>query len=209
MRPALDSAGHQVPRTKPTCLLHTWRPYRWQPFTLVLHLHQHQSSRNQHLQYLAKNQSTQHCQSLITPGSDHPPVLEPHMVLSRLADLGPLWPASGLLRAVSVPKSSRVFPDLHAGPCRQFLFGLDKAPCPARFGSFLTGSSEFFIFSGLVLRLLGVMFTSLLDLYRASRSCHEVLNELIVEALLSTLKSCINTKLQNRHARTNLVYQVG
>jgi hypothetical protein len=41
----------------------------------------HQSSRNLHLQYLAKNQSTQHCQSLITPGSDHPPVLKPHMVL--------------------------------------------------------------------------------------------------------------------------------
>jgi hypothetical protein len=33
------------------------------------------------LQYLAKNQPTQRCQSLITQGSDHPPVLEPHMVL--------------------------------------------------------------------------------------------------------------------------------
>jgi hypothetical protein len=50
--------------------------------TLVLHLHQHQSSHNLHLQYLAKNQSTQHCQSLITPGNDYPPVLEPHVVLS-------------------------------------------------------------------------------------------------------------------------------
>jgi hypothetical protein len=39
------------------------------------------SSRNLHLQYLAKNQSTQRCQSLIRPGSDQPPVLEPHMVL--------------------------------------------------------------------------------------------------------------------------------
>jgi hypothetical protein len=29
----------------------------------------------------------------------------------------------------------------------------------------------------------------------ASRSCHEVLNELIPEVLFSTLKSCINTKL--------------
>jgi hypothetical protein len=27
---------------------------------------------------LAKSQSTQRCQSLITPGSDHPPVLKPH-----------------------------------------------------------------------------------------------------------------------------------
>jgi hypothetical protein len=49
---------------------------------LVLHLHQHQSSRNLHLQYLAKNQSTQRCQPLITQESDHPLVLEPHMVLN-------------------------------------------------------------------------------------------------------------------------------
>jgi hypothetical protein len=33
------------------------------------------------VQYLGKNQSTQRCQSLITQGSDHPPVLEPHLVL--------------------------------------------------------------------------------------------------------------------------------
>jgi hypothetical protein len=57
-------------------------------------------------------------------------------------------------------------------------------------------SSEFVIFSGWVLGLLGVVFTSLLDFYRASRSCHEVLDELILEVLLSTLKPCINTKLQ-------------
>jgi hypothetical protein len=133
---------------------------------------------------------------------------------ARPVGLGrPAWahfgPTSGLLRRVSVPESSRVFPDLHVGPCHQFLFGLDEAPCPARFDNFLTGSSEFFIFLGLVLGLLGVMFTSSLDLYRASRSCDEVLNQLIPEVLLSTLKSCINTKLQNRHARTNLLYQGG
>jgi hypothetical protein len=81
MRPSLDPASHRVPRMKPTCLIHTWRPHRQRPFALVLHLHQHESSRNLHLQYLAKNQSTQRCQSLITQGSDHPPVLEPHMVL--------------------------------------------------------------------------------------------------------------------------------
>jgi hypothetical protein len=86
MRPVLDPTGHQVPRTKPTCLLHTWRPHRQRPFALVLHLHQHETSRNLHLQYLAKNQSTQHYQSLITPGSDHPPVLEPHMVLNLPLD---------------------------------------------------------------------------------------------------------------------------
>jgi hypothetical protein len=102
-----------------------------------------------------------------------------------------------------VLESSRVFPDMHVGPCHQFLFALDEAPCPARFGSFLTGSSEFFIFSGLVPELLGVMFTSLLDLYQASRSCHEVLNELIPEVLLSTLKSCINTNSTTvMHKRT-------
>jgi hypothetical protein len=54
---------------------------RDRPFALVLHLHKHQSSRNLHLHYLAENQSTKHCQSLIAQGSDHPPILEPHMVL--------------------------------------------------------------------------------------------------------------------------------
>jgi hypothetical protein len=39
-----------------------------------------------HLQYLANNQSTQHCQLLITQGSDHSPVLEPHMVLNLPLD---------------------------------------------------------------------------------------------------------------------------
>jgi hypothetical protein len=86
MRPAHDPTGHRIPRTKPTCLLHTWRPHRRRPFALVLHLHQHESSRNLHLQYLAKNQSTRRCQSLITQGRDHPPVLEPHMVLNVFVD---------------------------------------------------------------------------------------------------------------------------
>jgi hypothetical protein len=86
MRPALDPTGHRVPRTKPTYLLHTWRPHRQRPFALVLHLHQHESSCNLHLQYLAKNQSTQRYQSLITQGSDHPPFLEPHMVLTLVVD---------------------------------------------------------------------------------------------------------------------------
>jgi hypothetical protein len=118
-------------------------------------------------------------------------------------------PVCGLLRPVSVPESSRTFPLLHVGPCHQFLSELDEAPCPARFGTFLTGSSEFVIFSGLVPGLLGVMLSSLHDLYRTSRSCHEVLDELILEVLLSMLKPCINTKLRNRHARMNLLYQGG
>jgi hypothetical protein len=62
---------------------------------------------------------------------------------------------------------------------------------------------------GLVLGLLGVIFTSLLDLYWAPRSFHEVLDELYLEVLLSTLNSCINIKLQNRHAQMNLLYQGG
>jgi hypothetical protein len=131
----------------------------------------------------------------------------------RLGPGRPAWahfsPARSLLCPVSIPESSRVFPQLHVSPCRQLLFGLDEAPCPARFGSFLTESSEFSIFSGLVLGFLGVMFASFLDLYRASRSCHAMLNELIPDVSLSTLKSCINTKLHNRHAQTNLLYQGG
>jgi hypothetical protein len=91
----------------------------------------------------------------------------------------------------------------------QFLSELDVAPCPARFGTFLGWSSEFFIFLGLVPKLLGVKFASLHDLYGASRSCHKVLDELILEVLLSTLKPYINTKLQNRHALMNLLYQGG
>jgi hypothetical protein len=129
------------------------------------------------------------------------------------AGLGqPAWahfgPVCCLLRLALVPESSRSFPLLHVGPCRQFLSELDEAPCLARFSTFMARSSEFFIFSGWVLGILGVVFTSLL-LYLASRSCHEVLNELILEVLLSTLKPCINTKLQNRHAQVNLLYHGG
>jgi hypothetical protein len=36
-----------------------------------------------------------------------------------------------------------------------------------------------------------------------------VLDELISEVFLSTLNFCINIKLQNWHARTNLLYQGG
>jgi hypothetical protein len=50
-------------------------PTRHRPFTLTLHLHQRKSSRNLHLQYSAKSQSTPRCQSLITARSDHPVVL--------------------------------------------------------------------------------------------------------------------------------------
>jgi hypothetical protein len=39
--------------------------------------------------------------------------------------------------------------------------------------------------------LLGVKFASLPNLYGASRSCHKVLDELILKVLLSMLKPCI------------------
>jgi hypothetical protein len=50
-------------------------PARHRPFAPTLHLHQCKSSRNLHLQYSAKSQSTPSCQSLIITRSDHPPVL--------------------------------------------------------------------------------------------------------------------------------------
>jgi hypothetical protein len=133
--------------------------------------------------------------------------------LGRQAWARPAWahpgPVACLLRVASVPESSRSFPLLHVGPCCQFLSELDVASCPARFGTFLGRSSEFVIFSGLVPGLLGVEFASSHDLYWASRSFHKVLDELILEVLLSMSKPCINTKLQNRHAQMNLLYQGG
>jgi hypothetical protein len=125
----------------------------------------------------------------------------------------PAWahfgPVRCLLRPVLLPESSRSFLLFYVGLCRQFLSELDEDPCLARFNTFLARSSEFSIFSGWVIGLLGVVFTSLLDLYRALRSCHEVLNELILEVLPSTLKPCINTKRENRHAQVNLLYHGG
>jgi hypothetical protein len=50
-------------------------PARHRPFMHALHLHQCKSSRNLHLQYSAKSQSTPRCQSLNTARSNHPPVL--------------------------------------------------------------------------------------------------------------------------------------
>jgi hypothetical protein len=75
MRPTVDPAGHRVPRVRPTCLSTPRRPHKHRPFAPTLHLHQRKSSRNLHLQYSAKSQSTPRCQSLITARSDHPPVL--------------------------------------------------------------------------------------------------------------------------------------
>jgi hypothetical protein len=48
-------------------------PTRLRPFAPALHFNQHKSSRNLHLQYSAKSQSTPRCQLLIITGSDHTP----------------------------------------------------------------------------------------------------------------------------------------
>jgi hypothetical protein len=82
-------------------------------------------------------------------------------------DPGPSRPSCLPPLPTSIPKSSKSFPLLHVGHCRQFLSELDVAPCPARFSTFLGRSSEFVIFLGLVPGLLGVKFASLHNLYRA------------------------------------------
>jgi hypothetical protein len=60
-------------------------------------------------------------------------------------------------------------------------------------------------------RSLGFLETSLLHCmtYNGLQGLVKVLDELILEVLLSTSKPCINTKLQNQHAQMNLLYQGG
>jgi hypothetical protein len=70
-------------------------PARHRPFAPALHLHQRKSSRNLHLHYSAKSQSTPRCQSLITARSDHPLVLGrsgPRLSLRRQRESG--WEAA-------------------------------------------------------------------------------------------------------------------
>jgi hypothetical protein len=67
-------------------------PARLRPFAPTLHLHQRKSSRNLHLQYSAKSQSTPRCQSLITARSDHPLVLGGSGPHPRHAPSLPSWP---------------------------------------------------------------------------------------------------------------------
>jgi hypothetical protein len=123
--------------------------------------------------------------------------------------LDPLRPSP---RPPSPDVASRVFqilPPSACGPLSSVSLRIGRSSLSRKIRHFLARSSKFSIFSGWVHGLLGVVFTSLLDFYRASRPCHEVLNELILEVLLSTLKPCINTKLQNRHAQVNLLYHGG
>jgi hypothetical protein len=60
-------------------------------------------------------------------------------------------------------------------------------------------------------RSLGFLTLSLLHCMTCTgvQGLVKVLDELIPEVLLSTSKPCINTTLQNRHARMNLLYQGG
>jgi hypothetical protein len=74
--PHLIPFSHWVHRVEPTYLSTLHTPHRLRSFMPALHLHLHKSSRNLHLQYSAKSQCTPHCQSLTTPTSDHPLVLE-------------------------------------------------------------------------------------------------------------------------------------
>jgi hypothetical protein len=125
------------------------------------------------------------------------------------AGLGPSRPIS---RPPLLYVSSRVFKMFPPSACRSMSsvslrIGHNSLSCKIQH------------FSGLVLGvchllgsnpwLLGVKFASLRDLYGDSRSCHKVLDELIPIVFLSTLKPCINTKLQNRHAHVNLLYHGG
>jgi hypothetical protein len=84
-------------------------PARHRPFAPTLHLHQRKSSRNLHLQYSAKSQSTPRCQSLITARSDHPLVLgrsSPHIgVVTLKWDLGILL--TKITHGVCEPKELR------------------------------------------------------------------------------------------------------
>jgi hypothetical protein len=72
-------------------------PARLRPFVPALHLHQCKSSCNLHLQYSAKTHSTPCCQSLITLGSDHPPVLirsgsqSPHWLVNWQHTKSPIY----------------------------------------------------------------------------------------------------------------------
>jgi hypothetical protein len=85
MRPVLDPAGHRalepsqlVLSTPPASPATTFRACPSPAPTQV--------KPQPALVILSQNQSAQRCQSLITPGSDHPPVLEPHMVLDLPLD---------------------------------------------------------------------------------------------------------------------------
>jgi hypothetical protein len=91
-------------------------------------------NRNLHLQYLAKNESTQRCQSLITQGSDHPPILEQHMVL-----IEDTWEL--------LEKTSRLLKDqleyLLASGCFKYSWGLLSCSTQGRLRTTCQGHQEY------------------------------------------------------------------
>jgi hypothetical protein len=106
--------------------------------------------------------------------------------------LGPSGPVRVLLRLVLLPESSRSCPLLHVGPCRRFLSELDEAPCLARFNTFLARSSEFVIFSGLV---LGLLESCSLHCFTCTG-----LQGLVMRCLMNlSRKSCFNVKTLSKH----------
>jgi hypothetical protein len=70
-----------------------------------------------------------------------------------------------------------------------------KHPSPRSFTCWCFGLGSF-----------GIVFTSCLDLWQASWSFHKVLDELIPKVSSLTLISCVNNKLQNRHASANFLH---
>jgi hypothetical protein len=84
-------------------------PARHRPFVPTHDLHQRTSSRNLHLQYSAKGQSTPCCQSLIIARSDHPPVLGRFGPWRRLG-------AVGQLRRSLMMRLELTFMEVVAGP---------------------------------------------------------------------------------------------
>jgi hypothetical protein len=108
---------------------------------------------------------------------------------------------------VLLPDASRSIVDLlpsHVGPWCRILHSLDRAPCCVSFDIFGSGPWSF-MSSCFGPWSFGVMFMMCLDLCRASWSSLKVLGELIPKVSSLTLVSYINNKLQNRHARVNLI----
>jgi hypothetical protein len=124
----------------------------------------------------------------------------------------PAWahvgPFACLLRVVSVPKSSRSFPFCMWALVISFSPSWTKLLVSQdstlfRLGTWSLSSSH--------VRYLGFLESSLLHCMTCTwlQGLVKVLDELIPEVLLSTSKPSINTKVQNRHARMNLLYQGG
>jgi hypothetical protein len=84
-------------------------PARHKHFTLALHMHQRKSSRNLHVQYSKKSESTPRCQTLIASRSDHPQVLgrsgpQSHKILSPHRHVSLVSPGILHLRGTQLPQ---------------------------------------------------------------------------------------------------------